>query len=59
MQEAEEHNARLLQGEHARLAACESQFVAAMREAEAQLAEAALIEEHLTRELQFAHEVGP
>lgn len=57
MQEAEEHFARLLQEEHSRLESVESQFVAAMREAEAQLAEAALAEEHLINELQLAQQV--
>ena len=57
MQESEEHFSRLLQDEHARLEACEREFKAAVREAGAHLAEAALAEEHLLYELRLTQRV--
>ena len=57
LHESEENFAKMLQDEHSRLESCESQFLAAMREAEAQLAHAALAEEHLMNELRLAQKV--
>ena len=57
MQEAEEENSRMLQDSHARLQECESNFAAAMREAEAQIAQSCLAEEHMSHQLQDAHMV--
>lgn len=57
MQEAEEENSRMLQDSHARLQECESKFAAAMREAEAQIAQSCLAEEHMSHQLQDAHMV--
>lgn len=57
MQDSEEQSAKMVQESHARLQECESQFASAMREAEAQIAEQALAEEHMTHQLQEAQMV--
>lgn len=57
MVESEEHFAGLLQEEHRRLEACQSQYGAAVQTLEARLREAALREEHLVSQLQAAKKV--
>ena len=57
MQDTEEQSAQMLQESHARLQECESQFASAMRDAEAQIAESALAEEHMSQQLYDAHMV--
>lgn len=57
MVESEEHYSQLVHDEHTRLAASEEHKAFAIRELNARLAEAALREEHLCKQLQLMQQV--